>query len=187
MNRTQALVLGFLGFAWIGLVSILLIAPEIYDASLNLDSANRRLGEISFLAALSVFITWVAFGVVRRWRWTFWVMLVASLAGVLRTLASILQLTGLRDRLSAIDDARKLTEQDHRELQAAGAALAALREKDAALEKQVKDAEAERREVLRELLHLRERLAKLEGQQEAKPAGAKGPPADPINKIDGDK
>src|SRR5438132_4182790 len=91
MNRTQLLVLGFLGFAWIGLVSILLIAPEIYDASLKLDSANRRLGEIGFLTALSVFITCVAFGVVRRWRWTFWVMLVASLAGVLRTLPSVLQ------------------------------------------------------------------------------------------------
>ncbi len=95
--------------------------------------------------------------------------------------ATILQLTALRDRLSAIDDARKLTEQDHRELQSAGAALAALKERDAALEKQVKDAEAERREVQRELLQLRERLAKLEGQQEGKPAGkpAVTPPENP--------
>ncbi|HEY1381246.1 MAG TPA: hypothetical protein VGF55_30885 [Gemmataceae bacterium] len=100
---------------------------------------------------------------------------------------AILQLTALKDRLAAADDARKLTEHDHRELQAAAATLAALKEKDAALEKQVKDAEAERREVQRELLQLRERLAKLEGQREAKPAGASGPPADQINKIDGDK
>ena len=48
--------------------------------------------------------------------------------------------------------------------------LTALRDHDAALEKQVRDAEAERREVLKELQRVRERLAKLEGQQEVKPA-----------------
>src|SRR5437867_2803250 len=95
MNRTQALVLGFLGFAWIGLVTILMVAPEVYDTALNLDSANLRLGEIGLLVALSVFIAVMAFGVVRRWGWTFWLILVASLAGILRTLDSVLQLAGV--------------------------------------------------------------------------------------------
>jgi hypothetical protein len=34
-------------------------------------------------------------GVVRRWRWTFWLVLVAFLAGVLRVPVAILQLTGV--------------------------------------------------------------------------------------------
>jgi hypothetical protein len=53
--------------------------------------------------------------------------------------------------------------------------LHTLKERDAALEKQVKDAEAERREVQRELLQLRERLAKLEGAHGVKPAVALEP------------
>ena len=34
-------------------------------------------------------------GVVRRWRWTFWLVLVAFLFGVLRVPVAILQLTGI--------------------------------------------------------------------------------------------
>jgi hypothetical protein len=33
-------------------------------------------------------------GVLRRWRWTFWLILVAFLAGVLRVPVAILQLAG---------------------------------------------------------------------------------------------
>jgi hypothetical protein len=36
----------------------------------------------------------LAVGVVRRWRWAFWLILVAFLAGVLRVPVAILQLTG---------------------------------------------------------------------------------------------
>ena len=51
-----------------------------------------------------------------------------------------------------------------------GAALTALREKDAILDKLVKDADAERRDLVRELQLLRERIAKLEGHAERKSA-----------------
>jgi hypothetical protein len=37
-------------------------------------------------------------GVVRRWRWTFWLILVAFLFGVLRVPAAVLQFTGIRVR-----------------------------------------------------------------------------------------
>jgi hypothetical protein len=36
----------------------------------------------------------LAVGVVRRWRWTFWLILVAFLFGVLRVPVAALQLTG---------------------------------------------------------------------------------------------
>ena len=51
--------------------------------------------EVLFLAALSVLIALLMIGVLRRWRWTFWLVLFAFLFGVLRVLASILQFIGL--------------------------------------------------------------------------------------------
>jgi hypothetical protein len=78
--------------------------------------------------------------------------------------------TAVKDRLGALEDGRKVGEQDHKELLAVGATLSALKDRDFVLEKQIKDADAERREVVRELQVLRERLAKLEGRDEAKPS-----------------
>jgi hypothetical protein len=45
-----------------------------------------------FLGALSAFILLIAVGVVRRWRWIFWLLLLAFLSSVLRVPASLLEL-----------------------------------------------------------------------------------------------
>ena len=96
LNRTQGLVLGFFILAWASLVTILLAAPEVYDQALRFPaSSDRRLFELAFLAALSAFLVLLGVGVVRRWRWTFWLIVVAFLAGVLRVPVSILQLSGV--------------------------------------------------------------------------------------------
>jgi hypothetical protein len=94
VNRTQALVLGFLLLAWTSLLVILVAAPEVYDQALGLPTGDRT-AELGFLAALTGFIALLVIGVVRRWRWTFWLILVAFLAGVLRVPVAILQLTGV--------------------------------------------------------------------------------------------
>jgi hypothetical protein len=65
LNHTQRLVLGFFAFAWAALV------------------------------AISAFILVLGVGVVRCWRWTFWLVLVAFLLGVVRLPASALQLVGV--------------------------------------------------------------------------------------------
>ena len=44
---------------------------------------------------ISAFITLLAIGVVRRWRWTFWLIVVAFFFGVLRVPASVLELWGV--------------------------------------------------------------------------------------------
>ena len=93
LNRTQGLVLGFFVLAWIGLVAILVAAPEIYHQALRLPASKRCLPELTFLVAISAFIALL--GVIRRWRWTFWLIVVAFILDVLRVPASILQLTGL--------------------------------------------------------------------------------------------
>jgi hypothetical protein len=94
VNRTQALVLGFLLLAWASLLVILAAAPEVYDQALRLSTGNRT-AQIAFLAALTGFLALLAIGVMRRWRWTFWLILVAFLLGVLRVPVAILQLTGV--------------------------------------------------------------------------------------------
>ena len=50
--------------------------------------------EASLLIALSALIAVLVVGVFRRWRWTFWLVLIAFLFGVLRLPASALQLAG---------------------------------------------------------------------------------------------
>jgi hypothetical protein len=80
---------------WVSLLVILVAAPDVYDEALRLPADRVRPAEITFLAALSALIALLAVGVVRRWRWTFWLILVAFLFGVLRVPVAILQLTGV--------------------------------------------------------------------------------------------
>ena len=93
MNRTQGLVLGFFALTWASLVTLLVATPEVYDQALQLPASDRRLSELAFLAALSIFLVLLGVGVVRCWRWTFWLIVVAFMAGVLRVPTSILQLS----------------------------------------------------------------------------------------------
>ena len=96
MNRTQRLVLGFFVFAWVALVVILVAAPGIFEQALHLPGGEGKLPTLGFLAAISAFLVLLGIGVVRRWRWMFWLILVAFLiGGVLRVPASILQLSGV--------------------------------------------------------------------------------------------
>jgi hypothetical protein len=92
INRTQALVLGFFALTWTSLVAIFAAAPEIYYQALKLSSAGAGL---LFLVGISAFIVVLGIGVVRRWRWTFWLIMVAFLFGVLRISASVLSLEGV--------------------------------------------------------------------------------------------
>jgi hypothetical protein len=94
VNRTQALVLGFFGVALGSLLVILVAAPEVYDQALRLPDGSR-VAEVAFLAVLTGFLGLLTVGVLRRWRWIFWLVLVAFLAGVLRVPVAILQLTGV--------------------------------------------------------------------------------------------
>lgn len=95
MNRTQGLVLGFFALALIGFVAILALAPDVYSETLKISPNSPPLLEWAFLLALSAFLTLLSIGTLRRWRWLFWLILLAFLAGILRLAASVLQITGL--------------------------------------------------------------------------------------------
>ncbi len=92
INRTQALVLGFFVLVWASLVVLFAAAPEVYYRALKLSSAGEGL---LFLIGISAFIALLGVGVLRRWRWTFWLIVVAFLFGVLRIPASVLALEGV--------------------------------------------------------------------------------------------
>jgi hypothetical protein len=54
--------------------------------------------DLAFIAALTALIALLSVGVIGRWRWLFWLVLLAFLAGVLRVPASVLELLGLLSR-----------------------------------------------------------------------------------------
>jgi hypothetical protein len=95
VNRTQGLVLGFFVVVSASLVVLLAVAPEVYDQALMLPPSWPWWTRIALLVALLAFIGVLAIGVLRRWRWIFWLILVAFLAGVLRVPVAVGQLTGV--------------------------------------------------------------------------------------------
>jgi hypothetical protein len=77
LNRTQLLVVGFFLLAWVALVAILVLSPEVYTQTLRKVGWASLTIEASFLIALSALIALMVIGVFRRWRWTFWLLLIA--------------------------------------------------------------------------------------------------------------
>ena len=65
VNRTQRLVLGFVVLAWLALVVILLVSPDIYDRSLRLGGAHRQMVDLGFLVVLSGLLALLGLSVVR--------------------------------------------------------------------------------------------------------------------------
>jgi hypothetical protein len=92
VNRTQALVTAFFLGVLVSLLAIRVMAPNVYDETLGPPSADRRL-RITFVAALLALIAFIEIGVLRRWRWMFWLLMLAFLSGVLRVPIVLLQLT----------------------------------------------------------------------------------------------
>jgi len=95
VNRLQLAVLVFFGLAWSSLLAILALDPAVYAQALHLAPGSGAAPELAFLAALTVFLAVVGAGVVKRWRWTFWLLAAAFvIGGALRIPASLLQLAG---------------------------------------------------------------------------------------------
>jgi hypothetical protein len=82
------------------LVVLYIATPELYVQALKLDLA-RSSGDRHPLAINIFFVTILAFvatlgvGTIRRWRWLFWLALIAFLASVLEIPAGVLQLLNM--------------------------------------------------------------------------------------------
>lgn len=95
INWLQGAVLAFFGAAMVIFTAVLLLTPDVYAAALRLPAGSGLAPELAFAAGLSLFLMFLAVAVVRRWRWTFWLILLAFVAGgALRIPASLLELAG---------------------------------------------------------------------------------------------
>lgn len=93
MSPAKMLVLGFFAAYWVTVVVILVAAPHVYDQVAGLPSGQRAAEIRDFIVATALFGV-LCTGVLRGWRWTFWLILVVFMAGLLRVPASALQLAG---------------------------------------------------------------------------------------------
>jgi hypothetical protein len=91
MNRIKALVLSLFATYWVLVVLILVFARDVFDQIGRL-GADQRPAEIAEVLVLTALLALLSTGVVRAWRWTFWVLLAAFFAGMLRVPVSVMQL-----------------------------------------------------------------------------------------------
>jgi hypothetical protein len=95
MNRTKALVLGLFAVYWAFVVVLLVAARDVYDGLLPQEVTRlggQRPAEIGTLLVVTALFAVLSTGVIRNWRWTFWLILVVFLVGIWRVPASALQL-----------------------------------------------------------------------------------------------
>ena len=94
INRSQALVLMFFAAALTGFIWIRVAAPDVYAQSLNV-AHDMKAPLDWFVAGVIVLVIIASVAVVARWRWMFWITVLAMVAGSLRLPAGMLELTGV--------------------------------------------------------------------------------------------
>ena len=108
MNRTKVFVLALFAGYWVFVVVLLVAARGFYDSLLpqevRLPGNNQLPGEIGTLLAASALFAVLSIGVVRSWGWTFWLILIVFLVGIVRVPAAALQLTGIVPRQGPVWD-----------------------------------------------------------------------------------
>jgi hypothetical protein len=99
MNHLKTAVLSLFAIYWLFIVALLVFARGLYDHLLvgQLSpfmtlSGDTRPAEIATLLALTALLTLLTIGIIRNWRWMFWLLLLAFLAGILHLPVSALQL-----------------------------------------------------------------------------------------------
>jgi hypothetical protein len=98
VRRLERILIAFFLLATLFLLVVYFAAPSIYTEMLLLQPSptdRYPLPVTLFLVAILVFIAVLIVGVVRHWRWLFWLLLVAFGFSILQIPATILQLTGV--------------------------------------------------------------------------------------------
>ena len=93
INRTKGIVLALFATYWVAAIVIWIAARPVFDEVGWLHRAPLG-GEAAEVVALTVLLGGLSIGVVRGWRWLFWLILIAFLAGILRVPAAALELAG---------------------------------------------------------------------------------------------
>lgn len=97
-NRLRAALLAFCGIAVAILIAVYTVAPEIYVQTLMLrpDPADAHpLAATALMGAIAVLVAVLAVGIVRRWRWLFWLVMAAFTLSALQIVALPFELAGI--------------------------------------------------------------------------------------------
>jgi hypothetical protein len=96
--RLERGIIAFFIFAAFLLLLVYFADPAIYAQSLSLTSSPSDRYPVAvtlFLIAILAFLTLLTLGVVRHWRWLFWLMLVAFAGSVVQIPVLLLTITGV--------------------------------------------------------------------------------------------
>jgi len=93
INRIKGLVLALFAAYWVAVIVIWIAARPVFDqvGGLPRGQVGTEAAEVLALTALLVLLS---IGIVRGWRWLFWLIMIAFLAGILRLPAAALELAG---------------------------------------------------------------------------------------------
>jgi hypothetical protein len=98
VQRLSAVIIAFFVLAALSVLVVYFANPTIYTQVLMLESTTvdrYPLPATLFLIALLTLITVLIVGVLRHWRWLFWLLLLANSFSILEVPATILQLNGV--------------------------------------------------------------------------------------------
>jgi len=93
MNRIKAAVLALFGLYWLAVVVILAADRPILDQVGGLPGRGPS-ADIGAVLVLTALLTLLSAGVIRGWRWTFWLILVVFLLGIRTVPVAALELSG---------------------------------------------------------------------------------------------
>jgi nitrate reductase NapE component len=88
-------VLAFLVAAELSIVAIFIADPVTYAQAMRLDQNTSQPAGLLAVLAISLIVAVAIVGVFGRWRWLFWVLLLAFLPGPLRVIASGMEVLGV--------------------------------------------------------------------------------------------
>jgi hypothetical protein len=98
VQSLEKVLIAFFVLVTLSLVVVYFADPSIYSQTLLLEPSpadKYPLPVTLFLFSILIFIAVVIIGVVRHWRWLFWLLLIAFGFSILQIPATILQLTGV--------------------------------------------------------------------------------------------
>ena len=97
-TRLERTIIAFFILAALSLLVVYVADPAIYTQSLSLTSSPAERYPVPvtlFLVGVLVLIALLILGVVRHWRWLFWLILIAFTGSIIQILVEGLQLLGV--------------------------------------------------------------------------------------------
>ena len=101
ISRIKTVVLALFGLYWLAIVLILVADRTVFD-QVGVLPRGQLAADIGALLELTALLTLLSIGVVRGWRWTFWLILIAFLAGISRVPIAALELVGKSPQQSPV-------------------------------------------------------------------------------------